>query len=129
VIVLDSSAVLAIVLSEPEAEDCLQAVESADALAMSAVTLSETLIVAKFRGVEELTRELLEGWGVSILDATPSVASRVVQIYGQWGKGQHPASLNFCDCFSYEAAQSNNCPLLYVGQDFSQTDIVSALRG
>ena len=127
-IVLDSSAVLAIVLSEPQAEECLHAVAKADALAMSAVTFSETLIVARFRGVEELTRELLEGWGVTILDATASVASRVVQVYGQWGKGQHPASLNFCDCFAYEAAKTNNCPLLYVGRDFSQTDIVSALQ-
>jgi ribonuclease VapC len=62
------------------------------------------------------------------LDATASVASRVVQVYGQLGKGQHPASLNFCDCFAYEAAKTNTCPLLYVGRDFSQTDIVSALR-
>ena len=126
-IVLDSSAVLAIILSEPQAEDCLRSVEAADVIAMSAVTLSETLIVAKFRGVEDLTRELLDGWGVEIFEVTAAVAHRVTQVYAQWGKGNHPASLNFCDCFSYDAAKANHCPLLYVGQDFSKTDVTSAL--
>lgn len=45
----------------------------------------------------------------------------------QWGKGIHPAALNFGDCFSYEVAKEHGCPLLYVGSDFSETDIEGAL--
>jgi len=49
------------------------------------------------------------------------------QAYQRWGKGVHPAQLNYGDCFAYELAISQNCPLLYVGQDFAQTDVQSAL--
>lgn len=126
-IVIDSSAILSIILGEPEAENCLRAVENADDIYMSAVTFSEVLIVARSRGVEALTRELLDGWGVFVLDVTPAVAYRVTQVYANWGKGNHRAGLNFCDCFAYEAATSRQCPLLFVGDDFSRTDVISAL--
>ena len=84
------------------------------------------MIVARSRGVEPQARELLEGWGVTVLDVTAGVANRVTQVYARWGKGNDPAGLNFCDCFAYEAATSRNCPLLYVGQDFTRTDVISA---
>lgn len=125
-IVLDSSAILAVLLSEPKAEDCLRVVARGDELLMSAVTFAETMIVAGSRGLGDEARALLEGWGVVILDATPAIANRVADIYAQWGKGQHPAALNFCDCFAYEAAKSRDCPLLFVGGDFARTDIRAA---
>ena len=48
-------------------------------------------------------------------------------MYARWGKGVHPASLNFGDCFAYEVAVAHGCPLLCVGEDFAQTDIDSVL--
>jgi len=53
--------------------------------------------------------------------------SGAAEAYGHWGKGFHEAALNYGDCFSYVVAKANDCPLLYVGDDFAQTDIRSAL--
>ena len=58
---------------------------------------------------------------------TPAAARRVAQAHARWGKGLHPASLNFGDCFAYALAAEHGCPLLYVGGDFAQTDIRPAL--
>jgi len=52
---------------------------------------------------------------------------RIAEAYEQWGKGVHPAPLNFGDCFAYEVAKEHECALLYVGEDFSRTDIEGTL--
>lgn len=57
----------------------------------------------------------------------PMDADTVADAYDRWGKGVHPAGLNFGDCFAYALAKSQNCPLLFVGDDFAQTDVESAL--
>ncbi len=54
---------------------------------------------------------------------TPAAAQRIAHAYAKWGKGVHPAALNFGDCFAYEVAKDRGCPLLYVGDDFAKTDI------
>ncbi len=59
---------------------------------------------------------------------TPASARRIAQAYQRWGKGVHPASLNFGDCFAYEVAKERGCSLLYVGKDFEKTDVVAGLR-
>jgi ribonuclease VapC len=59
--------------------------------------------------------------------ATAATARRVAAIYLRWGKGYHPARLNFADCFAYDVAKQHACPLLFVGDDFSRTDIQAAL--
>ena len=64
---------------------------------------------------------------MAILMKEPAAARRVAGAYGRWGKGVHPAALNFGDCFAYETAKSHGCPLLFVGGDFAQTDIASVL--
>lgn len=58
---------------------------------------------------------------------TAASARRIAGAYGQWGKGVNPAALNFGDCFAYAVAAENDCPLLYVGNDFTRTDLQAAL--
>ncbi len=126
-IVLDTSALMAIALREPEAKACIGAVESEDDIRISAVTLAEALIVAERRGVADEVHAILETLGVEIVDVTGMAARRVSEAYRKWGKGFHAASLNFGDCFAYDLARQSNCALLYIGNDFSRTDIKGAL--
>jgi len=70
---------------------------------------------------------LIDGLGFDIVDVTPAVARRISDAYNRWGKGIDPAALNFGDCFAYALAKENDCPLLYVGNDFERTDIRSVL--
>ena len=70
---------------------------------------------------------MIDGLGLEIVSVTPSSARRVAAAYARWGRGTHPAGLNFGDCFSYEVAKEHSCPLLFVGDDFSKTDLESAL--
>lgn len=126
-IAVDTSAVIAIVLNEPEADALAAVLEVEDRLLISAGTVAETLIVAGRRNVGEQVAQLIDGLGFEIINMTPASAQRIAQAYAKWGKGVHPASLNFGDCFAYEVAKEYDCPLLYVGEDFSQTDIEGAV--
>ena len=62
-----------------------------------------------------------------VVMVTPAAARRIAQAYGQWGRGQHRAALNFGDCFAYEVAKEHACHLLFVGDDLSKTDIEAVL--
>jgi len=64
---------------------------------------------------------------MGVVPVTAKVAYQVAAAYRRWGKGVHPASLNYGDCFAYALARERNLPLLYIGQDFAQTDVQSAL--
>ncbi|WKL21350.1 type II toxin-antitoxin system VapC family toxin [Agrobacterium tumefaciens] len=126
-IVIDTSALMAILLDEPTADTCTAALETDEPLLISAGTLAEAMIVAQRRNrVRELDM-LIEGLSVDVRHVTPKSAHGVSEAYRIWGKGIHPAGLNFGDCFAYDLAKTEGCPLLYVGNDFSQTDIVSVL--
>jgi ribonuclease VapC len=127
VIVLDSSALMAILVDEPEGERCHRAIEAAAEVLMSSVTLSEVLIVADQRGVGDEMRRLIDLVRPKIVALDAPGAHRVAEAYRRWGKGRAPAKLNFGDCHAYALASSRNCPLLFVGDDFSLTDIRSAL--
>jgi len=127
VIVIDSSALMAIVLDEPEAESCMAALERESDVRISAGTLAETLIVAARRNVGAEITGLITGLGFEVVSVTPAAARRIADAYGRWGKGVHPAALNFGDCFAYELAKEHACRLLYVGDDFSKTDVESVL--
>ena len=126
-IAIDTSAIMAILLNEPKADACIAAMEAEEEIAISAATLAETLIVAARRQVGEDVARLVDGLGLDIVPVTPGSARRVADAYARWGKGVHPAGLNFGDCFAYELAKDHACPLLFVGDDFSQTDIESVL--
>jgi len=127
VIAVDTSALMAIVLGEAEADACMRVLETETEVLMSAGTLAEALIVAGRRDVgEEMTR-LIDTLGFEIVSLTPASARRIAAAYAQWGRGMHQVGLNFGDCFSYEVAKTHSCPLLYVGDDFAKTDLASAL--
>jgi ribonuclease VapC len=127
VIAIDTSAIMAALLNEPEAEACISALENADDIVISAGTLAETLIVAARRNIGSEAAQFVNGLGVEVVPVTAFAAERVAQAYSRWGKGHHPAGLNFGDCFAYDLAKEQACPLLFVGKDFSRTDIESIL--
>lgn len=80
-------------------------------------------IVASRRGIFERLDELPERIKPEIAPVTEEVAPKIGAIYRQWGKGFHPAGLNFGDCFAYALAKERDAPLLFVGSNFSRTDI------
>ena len=126
-IAVDTSALMAIVLNEPEADACIAALEAEKDLLISAGTVAEALIVAARRNVGGEMARLIDGLGFEIVTVTPASARRIAQAYERWGKGLHPAGLNFGDCFIYEVAKEHGCRLLFVGDDFAQTDVDCAL--
>lgn len=126
-IAVDTSALMAIVLDESQADACIAALEAEDNVLISAGTVAEALIVAARRDVGQELASLIEGLGFEVAAVTPASARRIAEAYAQWGKGVHPAALNLGDCFAYEVAQEHACRLLYVGDDFSKTDIESVL--
>jgi ribonuclease VapC len=126
-IAVDTSALMAIILNEPEAAACVQVLQIEPELVISAVTVAEALIVAEMRNVSAEMTKLLDGLGFEVVSVTPATARRVMDAYRKWGKGRNLASLNFGDCFSYDTAKTNACPLLFVGDDFRKTDLPSAI--
>lgn len=126
-IAVDTSALMAIVLNEPEADACIAALESEGDLLISSGTVAEAFIVSARRNVDVEVARLIDGLGFVIVNVTPASARRIAEAYGRWGKGASPAALNFGDCFAYEIAKEHACRLLYVGADFSKTDIESVL--
>lgn len=126
-IAVDTSALMAVLLGEAQADECASVLESAGSLLISSGTLAEALIVAARRNLGVEMAMLIDGLGFEIASVTPAAARRIALAYETWGRGLHPAGLNFGDCFAYEVAKENACPLLYVGEDFSRTDIESAL--
>ena len=126
-IAVDTSALMAIVLNEPQADACIVALAAEDDLIISAGTVAEALIVSSRRNVGEEVARLIDELGFEVISVTSATARRVAAAYARWGKGVHPASLNFGDCFSYDAAQEHGCRLLFVGDDFARTDVESVL--
>jgi ribonuclease VapC len=125
-IAVDTSALMAIILAEPKADACKDALEAESEVLISAATVAEAFIVAGRHNVGEQMTGLIEDLGFTIVPLSAASARRVAQAYARWGKGVHPASLNFGDCFAYTVAIEHDCPLLYVGNDFARTDVVSA---
>lgn len=127
--VIDSSALIALLQSESDSDRILEALEKHSERHVSAATVLETLIVLTARFGEAADRELdvlLHAAGVDIVSVTAEQTERARAAWKQYGKGRHAAALNFGDCFSYALAQSLGQPLLFTGGDFSQTDITPA---
>jgi ribonuclease VapC len=125
-IAVDTSALMAIALGEGEADACIRVLETETEIVISAGTVAEALIVAARRNVAEEVSRLIDGLGFETVSVTPASARRIAAAYMRWGRGAHPAGLNFGDCFSYEIAKERACRLLYVGDDFSKTDLERA---
>jgi ribonuclease VapC len=131
VIAVDSSALAAVLLGESDGETFADAFgKHRGAMVVSAASVIETTIVVESRrgerGGQELT-EFLERFQIVVAPVTPEVASIAREAWRRYGKGRHPAALNYGDLFSYALARSLDVPLLYKGDDFARTDIRSAL--
>lgn len=126
-IVVDSSALIAVVKREPEAELCLAALITEEEIFISAATWTELHIVASQKLLLWGLRTLLAALPLRVIELDHASAQLAAEAYYSWGRRNHPAELNYGDCFAYALAKSLNCPLLYIGNDFAQTDIVSAL--
>jgi ribonuclease VapC len=127
VIVVDTSAIMAVLLREETAGRVRGILANAAARLISAGTMTELLVVATGRKYLPALRILLASMPMDVVPVDLALAEAAGAGFGRWGKGQHTAALNFGDCFAYALARSRDLPLLYVGQDFAQTDVRSAL--
>jgi ribonuclease VapC len=129
-VILDSSAVVAVMLEEAGCERLLAAMSAAPALGIGAATLVETTIVLSARlgrDARGLVSRLVLEADVAVVPFTDAHFGTAVGAWLRFGRGRHPASLNFGDCLSYAAARVAGEPLLFTGSDFSKTDIAPAL--
>ena len=127
--IVDSSAIVAIVFKESGYEELLTRMESAPIAAAGAPTLAETGIVLSARLGElavGLLERLLDELEIQEIPFGELHWRESVEAYRRFGKGRHPASLNFGDCMTYAVANLTGEPLLFVGSDFSKTDVVVA---
>lgn len=128
--ILDASAVLAIVFGEPGFDVFARAISESASCHISAATLLEVMVVAEGQGGDRGLRQvqaIFRNGKISVQPFTEEQAYVASQAYSNFGKGRHPAALNFGDCFSYALAKSMDEPLLFKGDDFRKTDIQSAL--
>lgn len=127
--IADTSALLAVVLGESDAEHYLDAMASAESLAVSAATLTEAFVVAEARQGREAVTDLaalLADLEVEIVAFDEAQAELASAAWRRFGKGNHPAGLNLGDIVSYALAADRGERLLYKGKDFSATDIPQA---
>lgn len=130
--VIDTSALVAILTDEPERVQFVESIEAADSRLLSAATFVETSIVIESRYGAEGLRDLdlfLATAGAEIVPIDGDQALVARRAFSRFGKGRHRAGLNFGDCFSYALATSRAEPLLFKGDDFVRTDVGVALPG
>lgn len=126
-IAVDTSALVAVVLGEEDAERHLAELQR-NVTRLSSVSLVEASIVVHARQGPDAERDLGLLVEATIDDLAPvdlDQARTAISAWRRFGKGRHPASLNFGDCFSYAVAAMSDLPLLYKGDDFAQTDVRS----
>jgi ribonuclease VapC len=124
--VIDTSALISVLLGEPDAPRVAQAIETGSPRLLSAANLLEASIVIESRKGEAGGRELdllVYRGGIEVVAVDQDQAESARAAWRRFGKGRHPAALNYGDCFAYALARSRRLPLLCRGNDFSQTDI------
>jgi ribonuclease VapC len=130
-IAIDTSAVVAILRDESEKDGFIDAILAANPRLMSAVSLQEAGMVIAGRHGDAAAWEpldsLLARLDVEIVPHDAALARIARLAFLRFGKGRHPAKLNFGDCASYALAKANNLPLLFKGEDFGATDIAAAV--
>jgi ribonuclease VapC len=127
--IIDSSALIAIILEEPDAVACMTKLSKASSLSLSAVTLTETSMVLLSRG-GQVKLDVLDAF-LTQIDAEVVPVDRVQALlareaFDRYGKGRHKARLNLGDCFVYALAKYYGEPLLFLGDDFTETDLLRA---
>ena len=124
--VIDSSALVAVFLNEPERGRFLELILAADRKLLSAVTAVEAGIVLESRATEVTAREFdlfLHEAGVEIVSVDAELADRARMAFRRYGKGRHPAGLNFGDCFTHALASISGEPVLAKGEDFERAGL------
>ncbi len=124
--ILDTSALIAVVFKEPECETVLEKLASAETILIGAPTLAEAGIVMRARlGMKSagILERFLREFMVVTIPFGEEHWREAVKAYGIYGRGQHPAGLNFGDCMTYAAARLAGYPLLCVGEDFPKTGL------
>lgn len=124
-IVIDASAVVAILLQEPGYQDLAGKLQSAEARYMSPVSYAEAVMALSrsLRDPKFALDQYVRQARIVIREIDAVQTDWSVHAFLQYGKGRHPARLNLGDCFTYAAAKALNAPLLFVGNDFTQTDV------
>jgi ribonuclease VapC len=128
-LILDSSAVVAVICREPGYEELLGKIARARTVAIGAPTVAETqMVIAIKLGLGGAARvdQLLAEIQTLIVPFARNHISIFFDAFQRYGKGRHPARLNMGDCFTYAVAKGAGMPVLYVGDDFSRTDLESA---
>jgi ribonuclease VapC len=129
-LILDSSSVVSVLFEEEGHGRLVEAMAGADVLAIGAPTLLETGMVAAgafdLHG-RTLVSQFLERWSVVVAPFDNRHSLIAIEAFLRYGKGRHPAALNYGDCMTYATARLAEMPLLFVGDDFRQTDITPAL--
>lgn len=126
--IIDTSAILAILFEEPEEDLFLEKIATAPHLGMSAANYVEAglRLDGIDRGKAEALDQLIKNFSISIESVTIAQAFLARETHRRFGRGNHPARLNYGDCFAYALAKATGYPLLYKGNDFAQTDIAAA---
>ena len=127
--IVDTSAILAVLFREPDARSYEEAIAAVPTLRMSVANLLEVFIVVESRGGPAAGQEcdaFLDKAGIDPEPVTPEHAQEARRAWRRFGKGNHPAALNFGDCFAYALARTAGEPLLFKGEDFARTDIEAA---
>lgn len=128
--VIDTSAILAVLLGEPDAARFAEAVGAAHPKLLSAANLLEASMVVEARKGDDGARDLdlfIYRGEIEIVPVDREQVEVARLAWRRFGKGRHPASLNYGDCFAYALAKVSGAALLFKGADFPQTDIVPAL--
>jgi ribonuclease VapC len=128
--IVDTSAVVAVVLGELDAERYVEALTRPGLRLLSAVSLVEAGIVVEARQGPDAARDLtllLETATVTVEPVDDAQARLAVDAWRRFGRGRHPAGLNLGDCYAYALAKAHGDPLLFKGNDFSQTDVAAVL--
>jgi ribonuclease VapC len=129
-VIVDTSALVAILRREPEAYAFSRAIASAEAPRMTAANWLEAAMVSEGRGdaiADERLDDIIARLRVEIVPVTAELARRARAAWRVYGKGRHPAALNFGDSMSYALAKERDEPLLFKGDDFARTDVKQAL--
>ena len=127
--ILDTSAIIAVLQNEPESDGLISSMQNAEKLRISVASVVEAGIVmyARYGDAGELEiDQFIHRLNISIVPVTAEQVDLARSAYRKYGKGIHPAGLNYGDCFSYALAISLQEKLLFVGEDFSKTDVEMA---
>ena len=127
--IVDSSAIVAVVLREPGWEGLVEKLGAENTCAIGAPTLAETGVVltAKIgKKAPSVLSRLLQETGMAVIPFAEDHWRVAVEAYARFGKGRHAAGLNFGDCLTYAVARLSERPLLFVGDDFTRTDLTAA---